>query len=133
MLRKIDCVMLHAESLDTAIDYYQRVFGLHLHWRNGLQAGLGMPETDAEIVLYSGPKLPPGARVHYLTDDVTSAVEQLAARGCTSLVAPFEVAIGMCAVVSDPFGNSLAILDMTKGPLPEGYGLIPSDTTDNES
>jgi predicted enzyme related to lactoylglutathione lyase len=133
MLRKIDCVMLHVEDLDAALAYYQKVFGLRLHWRNGLQAGLGMPETDAEIVLYSGPDLPPGASVHYLVDDVTSAVEQLAAQGCSVLVAPFEITIGKCAVISDPFGNTLAILDMTKGPLPEGYGLTASDAAKNGS
>jgi predicted enzyme related to lactoylglutathione lyase len=133
MLRKIDCVMLHVEDLDAAIAYYQRVFGLLLHWRSELRAGLGMPETDAEIVLYNGPEFPPGASVHYLVDDVTSAVEQLAAQGCTILVAPFEIAIGMCAVVSHPFGNALAVLDMTKGPLPERYGLAASESAQDES
>jgi lactoylglutathione lyase len=56
-------------------------------------------------------------------DDVTSAVEQLAARGCTVVVAPLDIRIGKCAVVTDPFGNTVSILDMTKGPLPEGFGL----------
>jgi hypothetical protein len=91
-------------------------------WRNGLQVGLGLPETETEIVLASGSELPAGASVHYLVDDVLAAVDYLAARGCHILVAPFEIAIGRCAVVTDPFGNTLSLLDMTKGPLPHGLG-----------
>jgi hypothetical protein len=49
------------------------------------------------------------------------------------VVAPFEITIGRCAVVTDPFGNTLGLLDMTKGPLPQGLGLSteqapPKDT-----
>jgi hypothetical protein len=35
-------------------------------------------------------------------------------------VAPFDVAIGTCAVIEDPFGTALCLLDMTKGPRPAG-------------
>lgn len=51
-----------------------------------------------------------------LVDDVLSAVRVLAPRGCRVLVEPFDIAIGMCAVIEDPFGTRLCILDMTKGP-----------------
>ena len=133
MLRKIDCVMLRVDDLEVAVAYYQEVFGLRLHWRNGLQVGLGLPETDAEIVLHSETNLSPEASVHYLVDDVTTAVQHLAAQGCAILVAPFEIAIGQCAVVRDPFGNTLRLLDMMKGPLPEGYGLTAERTDDTRN
>jgi predicted enzyme related to lactoylglutathione lyase len=123
MLRKIDCVLLRVENLEAAVAYYQDVFGLRLKWRNGLQVGLGLPETETEIVLESGPDMPAGASVHYLVDDVRAAVDYLVGRGCGVLVAPFEITIGCCAVVTDPFGNTLSLLDMTKGPLPQGLGL----------
>ena len=132
MLRKIDCVMLHADDLDAAVSYYQTVFGLRLHWRAESQAGLGMLETDAEIVLYSGDALPPGASAHYLVDNVIGTIEQLTRQGCAILVEPFEIAIGQCAVISDPFGNTLSILDMTNGPLPEGLGLPTKDAEPND-
>lgn len=135
MLRKIDCVLLRVEQLEEAVTYYQEVFGLRLQWCNGLQVGLGLPETDAELVLESGNALPPGASVHYLVDDVSTAVTYLADRGCRTLLAPFEIAIGRCAVVEDPFGNTLGLLDMTKGPLPRGLGLsagqLPTVETPN--
>jgi hypothetical protein len=30
----------------------------------------------------------------------------------------FPIAIGNCAVLTDPFGNSLTLVDMTSGPRP---------------
>jgi catechol 2,3-dioxygenase-like lactoylglutathione lyase family enzyme len=117
MLRKIDCVMIRVDNLDVAAAYYTRVLGLRVHWRRERQVGLRMPETDAEIVLHSETDIPPEATVHYLVDDVTVAVRQLADQGCAILVAPFDIEIGKCAAVRDPFGNELYILDMTKGPL----------------
>jgi catechol 2,3-dioxygenase-like lactoylglutathione lyase family enzyme len=75
VLRKIDCVLLRVENLEAAVAYYQEVFGLRLQWRTAGQVGLGLPETDAEIVLESGPDLPAGASVHYLVDDVSAAVD----------------------------------------------------------
>jgi predicted enzyme related to lactoylglutathione lyase len=123
VLRKIDCILLRAEHLEAAMAYYQEVFGLRPLWRSGLQVGLGMPETDAEIVLHSVPDLPPEAGVHFLVDDVTAATEHLRARGCTIVVEPFEIAIGQCVVLTDPFGNRLHLLDKSKGSLPAGFGL----------
>jgi catechol 2,3-dioxygenase-like lactoylglutathione lyase family enzyme len=130
MLRKIDCIMLRVDDLEAAIAYYQDILGLRLHWRQPLQAGLGLPETDAEIVLYCDPNIPREASVHYLVDDVISTVRHLAAEGCTIQVEPFEIAIGQCAAVTDPFGNTLYLLDMTKGPLPAGYGLSTENATE---
>ena len=44
-----------------------------------------------------------------------AAVVDFAAQGCQVLVAPFDITIGKCAVISDPFGTQLCILDRTKG------------------
>jgi hypothetical protein len=38
----------------------------------------------------------------------------------TRQVDPFDIAIGKCAVIENPFGIQLCILDMTKGPLKPG-------------
>ncbi len=37
-------------------------------------------------------------------------------KGCRVLVGPFDIVIGRCAVIEDPFGARLNILDMSKGP-----------------
>ncbi|HEX2915464.1 MAG TPA: VOC family protein [Chloroflexia bacterium] len=116
MLRKIDCVMIRVDDVEAAAAYYEKVFGLRQEWSENGSTGLVFPESDAEIVLHSDPGLPSPVEVHYLVDDVVAAVEEYAASGCEMLVAPFDITIGKCAVIKDPFGTRLCILDMTKGP-----------------
>jgi lactoylglutathione lyase len=115
MLRKIDCVMVKVDDLEAAAYYYVEVFGLQRLWADGFSVGMGMPETDAEIVLHNYPDLPKDMGVHYLVDDVVAAVDELSTKGCAVVTWPFDIAIGKCAVIQDPFGTILCILDMTKG------------------
>lgn len=117
MIRKIDCVMVRVDDLVAATEFYGRVFGLRPLWRDDVSVGMGMPETDAEVVLHTM-DLPPAKSVHYLVDDVLAEVAAARQAGCSVETEPFEVAIGMCAVLRDPFGNSVCLIDMTKGPRP---------------
>lgn len=112
MLRKTDCVMVPVPDLDAGVDLYQRAFGLTVHWRDTVSVGLGLEDSTTEVVL----NVDGISGVHYLVDDVPAAVEQALAEGCTLTVAPFEIVIGRCAVLRDPFGNPVHLLDMTKGP-----------------
>lgn len=114
MLRKIDCVMLKVPELEKAAAYYESVFGLKRLWQDAHSVGMGMPETDAEIVLHDDPNIPKDISVHYLVDDALQAVDHFAANGCLIRAQPFDIAIGKCAIVEDPFGNIICILDMTK-------------------
>ena len=116
MLKKIDCIMIHVADLEAATAYYSEVFGLRPLWRDEVSVGLGFPETDAEIVLHCIPDLPNPVEVHYLVDDVQDAVRRFRDKGCQILVEPFDIPIGQCAVIQDPFGIVLSILDMTQGP-----------------
>jgi predicted enzyme related to lactoylglutathione lyase len=115
MLRKIDCVMVRVDDVETAAEYYTRVFGLTRLWSGDGTIGLVFPESDAEIVLHSSDDLPSPVEVHYLVYDVEAAVADYVTNGCTVFTAPFDITIGKCAVIQDPFGVRLCILDMTKG------------------
>ena len=118
MLRKIDCVMIRVEDVDVSAAYYAKVFGLRPKWSGEGSIGLVFPETDAEIVLHRETTIPSSVEVHYLVDDVIVAVAHYAAQGCQTLVTPFDITIGKCAVIRDPFGTRLCILDTTKGHRP---------------
>jgi len=74
-----------------------------------------MRDCDAEIVLHDDPQIPRECNVHYLVGDVKETAAKLSAAGCSVMVAPFEVRVGMCAVVRDPFENLLNLIDMSKG------------------
>jgi predicted enzyme related to lactoylglutathione lyase len=118
MLRKIDCIMIRVEHIEAAASYYTDVFGLRPQWSGDGSIGLKFRESDSEIVLHRDPNIPSSIEVHYLVDDVITAVAEYAAQGCRVLVAPFDITIGKCAVIRDPFGTRLCILDMTKGARP---------------
>ena len=116
MLRKIDCVMIRVADVQAAARFYAETFDLRPIWQDGEAVGLGLPETDAEIVLHNNPDIPSRVEVHYLVDDVAAAVEGFRQTGCEIVEEPFDIAIGKCAVIRDPFGMTMCILDMTKGP-----------------
>jgi lactoylglutathione lyase len=115
MLQRIDCVMFRVDDIDSAVAFYRDVMGLVPRWRDGNQAGLEFPGTPgAELVLHSDPDIP-AFDVNYEVEDVTAALPTLVEAGCRVVAGPFPIAIGNCAVITDPFGNSLTLLDMTKG------------------
>jgi lactoylglutathione lyase len=74
MLRKIDCIMIRVEDVETAASYYADVFGLRPKWSGDGSIGLGLPETNAEIVLHCDPNIPSSVEVYYLVDDVVAAI-----------------------------------------------------------
>ena len=126
MLRKIDCVMIYVEDVEAAVKFYADVFGLRPLWSGEDMIGLKFVESDAEIVLHNKPDMPSKVEVHYLVDDVVTATAGYAAAGCEILVAPFDVTVGKCAVIRDPFGTRLCLLDLTKG-------LRPNNLVEAES
>ncbi|WP_250030086.1 VOC family protein [Paractinoplanes maris] len=115
MLRKIDCVMVRVDALEAAEAFYTKVFGLQPLWRDESAVGMALPETDAEVVLHTM-DLPADLNVYFLVDDVAAAVAAYERGGCVVRTSPFDVAIGRCAVLEDPFGNSLCVIDLSKGP-----------------
>ena len=129
-LKKIDCVMVRVADVAAAAAYYGRVFGLRPLWTETAPAhtmvGLGFPETDAELVLHDDAGIPRAVEVHYLVDDVGAATEHLRREGCAITVPPFAITIGKCAVVRDPFGATLCLLDMSTGP--RAIGSAVADT-----
>ena len=118
VLRKIDCVMIKVGNLEAARHFYERVLGLTPLWSNAHSIALGMRDCDAEIVLHDDPQIPRECNVHYLVGDVKKASAILSSAGCSVVVAPFEVRIGMCAVLRDPFENLLNLIDLSKEPIP---------------
>ena len=115
-LRKIDCVMVRADDPERAARFWAEVFGLEPSWSYDGSFGLRFSESDAEVVLHSDARIPPNDP-SYLVDDVERAIEEFTAAGCEVLAPVFDIRIGRCAVIRDPFGATLSILDMTRGPV----------------
>jgi predicted enzyme related to lactoylglutathione lyase len=120
LLRKIDCLRIPVRDLDAALGFYRDRLGHALNWRSDVAAGLSMPDTDAELVLYTDGE---HAETDLLVENVASAVARFVDAGGTVVRPPFDITVGKCALVRDPFGNVLVLLDLTRGRLqtdPEG-------------
>lgn len=114
LIRKVDCLSLPVADLEKALSFYQDKLGHDLIWRSETAAGLRLPDTDAELVIHTESR-PQAAELFVAS--VSDAVERFVNAGGSLFSGPFEVPIGQCAVVGDPWGNALVLLDMSKGPL----------------
>jgi predicted enzyme related to lactoylglutathione lyase len=114
LIRKIDCVRFSVPDLEAGLAFYRDQFGHELNWRTATAAGLRLPESDAEIVLQTER---PGVEVDFLVDSADAAAERFVEAGGRLLTPPFDIQIGRCAVVADPWGNVFVLLDMSKGRL----------------
>jgi predicted enzyme related to lactoylglutathione lyase len=114
MFRKVDCLRLPVPDLEAALSFYRDALGHELAWRSDTAVGLRLAEGEAEIVLQTER---PGMETDLLVDSVEVAAQRFAESGGRLIAGPFDIQIGRCAVVEDPFGNVLVILDMSKGRL----------------
>lgn len=113
LLRKVDAVTIRVTSIDAGLSFYRDQLGHQLLWRNDDigQAGLGLPEGETEIVLTTVH----GYEPNWLVESVDTAVEAFQTNGGRVLVPPFAIPVGRVAVVADPFGNTLVLVDLSKG------------------
>ena len=112
LVRKIDCIQIHVPDLDAGLAFYRDQLGHQLVWRTERAVGLRLPDTDAEIVLQIER---PGIEINLLVDSVDAAVARIVSAGGSVVVPPFEIQIGRCVVVRDPWGTQLIMLDLSKG------------------
>jgi catechol 2,3-dioxygenase-like lactoylglutathione lyase family enzyme len=75
---------------------------------------LRVADLDAAISFYRD-RLGPETDV--LVENVDEAFALFLSAGGEPVQPPFEIAIGRCARVRDPFGNELVLLDQSKGTL----------------
>ena len=127
LFRKIDCLQIPVSDLDAGLAFYRDQLGHELIWRTETAAGLRMPDTDAEIVVQTERE---GLETNLLVESADEAAQRFVDAGGTVIVPPFDIHIGRCAVVADPWGNRLVLLDASKG-LPEtdadGNVLLDAD------
>ena len=110
LFKKLDCYLIPVPDLDQGLAFYQGRLGHRLLWRRETQAGLQMPDSETEIVLNSDNL----REANLLVESAVAAFTQLLSLGCKPIATPFEIAVGWCAVVEDPFGNRIGFLDLSK-------------------
>ena len=114
LFRDVDCVQIPVPDLEAGLALYRDALGHRLIWRTDTAAGLGLADSAADLLVQTErPELEPNLSV----ESADAAAGQFVAAGGMLLVAPFDIAIGRCAVVQDRWGNRLVLLDHRKGRL----------------
>lgn len=113
LLRKVDAVTIPVPDLDDGLRFYRDQLGHELLWRNDElgQVGLGLPESDTEIVLVGRMDYVPC----WLVSSAAQAAAAFRAAGGRVVAEPFDIPVGRAVVVADPFDNQLVLVDLSKG------------------
>lgn len=114
LIKKVDAVQIPVPDLEAGLAFYRDQLGHELIWRTGSAVGLRLPDSDAEIVLQTEREEIEVDLLVACADEATAAIAEAGGR---VIEPPFEIGVGWCAVVQDPWGNRLVILDMSKGRL----------------
>ena len=112
LLRTVDSVQIPVPDLERGLAFYAGRLGHQLIWRTATAAGLRLPDSDTELVLRTGGREP---EADFLVASADAAAAEVTRAGGAVLVQPFDIPVGRVAVVADPFGNPLTILDLSRG------------------
>jgi len=111
LFENVDCVHMRVSNLDEGLAFYEKALGLKLLWRTQIACGLGMKNDITEIVISTDDVLMVDMKVERVEDALSDFIKA----GGKVESGPFDIDIGKCAVVADPWGNKYCILDTTKG------------------
>lgn len=113
VLRAIDAVTVPVPDLDQGLAYYRDQLGHQVIWRNDEvgQVGLGLPGGASELVLTTRQSY----EANWLVSSVRQAVTAMVRGGGRVLVEEGQTPVGRLAVVADPFGNALVLVDLSAG------------------
>jgi len=114
-LRKIDSLMMRVTDLEFSARFYEEVMGLKRAWTDTENQMIGFlfPGNDSELVIHTDPKLS-SPSYSFSVEDVVKFCRRFREQGYTVLMEPFEVRCGMYAVLADPDGNRINIIDLKK-------------------
>jgi len=114
-LLKVDSIMFFVSNLERAAKFYEEALGLKRIWTDGEQGMIGfrLNEGDSEIVIHNDRNLQ-NPSFSFLVENVEKFYTDFLEKGHSVVKEPFEVRCGKYAILADPDGNELPIIDLTK-------------------
>lgn len=112
LFKNIDCIRLYVPDLAKGYEFYHEKLGMKLVWRTEKGMGFLLEDGVTELVIQNEDKY---QEADIKVESVVKAVEQIEKAGGRIIKGPFDIKIGKCAVIADPWDNSMVILDTTKG------------------
>jgi catechol 2,3-dioxygenase-like lactoylglutathione lyase family enzyme len=113
LLRAVDAVTFTVPTLEAGLSVYRDLLGHVVLWRNDAvgQVGLRCPDSETEIVLST--TLP--AEANWLVNSADRAAADIVQAGGHLVAEIRDIPVGRVAIVEDPFGNRLVLVDLSKG------------------
>ena len=109
LLRKVDAVLVRVPSIDEGLAFYRDRLGMELRWKREAMAAVRLGESELVLTTTLDPE------TDLLVDSVEEAVQVVTDAGGRMLMSPEDIPVGTVAVVEDPFGNRLTLVDLSKG------------------
>ena len=107
----VDAVVVNVPDLAAGLAFYRDALGHEVVWETDRMVGLRLGVTGTELVL----ALDIGPETDLLVESVDAAVASIVRAGGTVAAEPRDIPVGRVAVVRDPFGNTLTLVDLSKG------------------
>lgn len=113
-LLKIDSIMYRVTDLENAAQFYENQLGLKRIWTDSERKmiGFALKEGDSEIVIHNDSSIP-NPDFSFLVTDVVRLCEDFKKEGQQICLDPIDVRCGKFAILSDPDGNKIPIIDLT--------------------
>jgi lactoylglutathione lyase len=123
VLLKIDTIMFYVSNLEKAAKFYENELGLKRLWTDKEQGMIGFvfAGSDSEIVIHNDMSIH-NPSFSFLVENVEEFCDEYQKKGYTVAQKPFDVRCGKFAVLSDPDGNELQIIDLTRSGDEPKYG-----------
>ena len=112
LLKAVDCIRVSVSDIEAGLKFYQGELGHKLLWRLKDYAAVQMPDSKTEIVLDAHQHTP---EIFLKVESVINAVKKIISAGGKVIVPPYEIEVGYCAGIQDPFGNQFVLMDTSKG------------------
>ena len=119
-LRKVDSIMYKVKDLAISEAFYTDVMGMTKVCEDTDRGMMGflLKDSDSEVVIHTSNELPPFS-YNFLVDNVRQFCNEHRRRDYKIAFGPIKVRSGHYAVLVDPDGNRIPIIDLTE------FGGVP--------
>jgi catechol 2,3-dioxygenase-like lactoylglutathione lyase family enzyme len=123
MFRRVHRIILPVQALPGAVHYFRDVLGMKIVREDKASAIFLMADGVTELVLSTEPDQS-AAEICYLVDDVRDLYERREDLQLKFVQQPRETPHGVSAVIKDPFGNAMLILDHARDDAESPPGML---------
>ena len=106
VLKRINAIVVKVPSIEQGLDFYREQLGMRTIWKKEDMAAVCLGETKFVLSTRLDPE------TTFLVESVEHAVAVFEKAGGKVVAAPEDMPAGKAAVVEDPFGNRLTLVDV---------------------